>query len=231
MNFGCTASINSVTERESYFMKKMLIGIMIFFLIIPVDLINFNTHEMSINKVAYDETFPSIAHGNTVSQQFVPQYNQIKKLEIYVREVNCDVSQGYLRFCILDAEKEDVYEIKVPLTEMPSPGWYTIFSDIELIAGETYYLTIDAEEVLDGGPGLAFFTNVNTAATEEEGQELSYAGFKVENGNLKVSFEYMKPLYKLDYLAYYLFMILIVVFLIAKVKEIRRGEIGWEQHL
>lgn len=225
MNFGCTASINSVTERESYFMKKMLIGtgIMIFFLIIPVDLINFNTHEMSINKVAYDETFPSIAHGNTVSQQFVPQYNQIKNLEIYVREVNCDVSQGYLRFCILDAEKEDVYEIKVPLTEMPSPGWYTIFSDIELIAGETYYLNVDAIDVLDDGPGLAFFTAINTESREEEGQELTYAGFVVENGNLKVSFEYLKPLHKFDYLAYYFFAIFIVSFLVAKMNKIRRG--------
>lgn len=233
MNFDCTASINSVTERESYFMKKILIGvgIVLLFFTIPIEFLNLTTREISINKVAYDETFPSIAHGNTVSQQFVPQYNHIKRLEIYVREVNCDIGQGYLQFCILDAEKDHVYGAKIPLIEMPSPGWYTVFSDIELIAGETYYLTIDAVEVLDGGPGLAFFTNVNTAATEEEGQELSYAGFKVENGNLKVSFEYMKPLYKLDYLAYYLFMILIVVFLIAKVKEIRRGEIGWEQHL
>ena len=113
-------------------MKKMLIGIgiVIFFLIIPVDNIKFNTYETSVNKVAYDETFPSIAHGNTVSQQFVPQYNCIKKMEICLREVKGDSSQGYLQFCILDSKKKYVYEEKIPLTEMASPGWYTIFSDI-----------------------------------------------------------------------------------------------------
>ena len=225
MNFGCTASINSVTERESYFMKKIFIGvgIVLLFFIIPIEFLNFTTREISINKVAYDETFPSIAYGNTISQQFVPQYNHIKRLEICVREVNCDVSQGYLKFCILDAEKEDVYEIKIPLTEMPSPGWYTIFSDIELIAGETYYLNVDAIDVLDDGPGLAFFTAINTENREEEGQELTYAGFVVENGNLKVSFEYLKPLYKFDYLAYYLFAIFIVSFLVTKMNKIRKG--------
>ena len=233
MNSGCTVFINSVRERECCFMKKILIGIgiLILFLIIPIDNLNFNTYEMSINKVAYDETFPSIAHGNTVSQQFVPQYNYIKRLEICVREVKCDVSQGYLQFCILDAEKEEVYEVKVPLTKMALPGWYTVFSDIELIAGQTYYLNIDAVGTQDDGPGLAFFTDVNTAAVEEEGQELTYAGFKVENGNLKVSFEYERSLYKIDYLAYYLFTIFVVSFFVARVSKIKRGEIGWEQHL
>lgn len=204
-------------------MKKMLIGIgiVIFFLIIPVDNIKFNTYETSVNKVAYDETFPSIAHGNTVSQQFVPQYNCIKKLEICLREVKGDSSQGYLQFCILDSKKKYVYEEKIPLTEMASPGWYTIFSDIELLAGETYYLNIDVVDTLDDGPGLAFFTAPNAAAREEEGQVLTYAGFPVENGALKVSFEYLKPLLKFDYLTYYLFAIFIVIFLVAKVNKIR----------
>lgn len=233
MNSACIASINSVTERESCFMKKILvgIGIVLLFFIIPIESLNFTTREISINKAAYDETFPCIAHGNTVSQQFVPQYNYIKKLEICIREVKCDVSQGYLQFCILDAEKERVYEAEISLAEMPSPGWYTVFSDIELMAGKIYYLNIDAVDVLDEGPGLAFFTVINAECREEEGQELTYAGFNVENGKLKVSFEYIKPLDKFDYLAYYLFAIFIVVFGIAKVKGIRRGELGWEQHL
>lgn len=199
-------------------MKKILIGIGIisFFLIIPIEFLGFSTCEISINKIAYDETFPSIAHGNTVSQQFVPQFNYIKRLEIYVREVNCDVSQGYLQFCILDAEKETVYEEKVALTELVSPGWYTVFSDLELVGGKTYYLNIDAVDALDDGPGLGFYTVSNAEAKEEEGQMLYYGGFPIENCTLEVAFEYLKPLYKFDYLAYYLFVLFIFAFLVTK---------------
>ena len=100
---------------------------------------------------------------------------------------------------------------------MASPGWYAVFSELELIAGETYYLTVDAMETQDDGPGLGFFTSVDTAGREEEGQELTYAGFKVENGNLKISFEYLKPLQKFDYLAYYFF----VIFIVAKILKVK----------
>ena len=202
-------------------MKKILIGmgIILFFLILPFRFINFNTNEISTNKVAYDKTLPSIAHGNTVSQQFVPQYNNIKSLKIAVREMACDISQGYLQACILDSEKNFVLEEKIPLTELASPGWRLIFSDIELIAGETYYLNLDAVDVPDGGPGLSYYTMLNAASREEEGQELTYAGSKVECGNLKINFEYLKPLDKFDYLAYYLFAIFMVSFIITNLKR------------
>lgn len=203
-------------------MKKIVIGIgiVLFFLIIPIEYLNFTTREVSTNKVAYDKTFPSIAYGNTVSQQFVPQYDFIKRLEIYVREVKCDVSQGYLQFRILDAGKNSIYEVQVPLEKMASSGWYTVFSDIELIAGETYYLNVDAVETLDDGPGLGFFASIDTASKEEEGQKLTYAGSVMENRNLKVSFEYLKPLYKWDYLAYYLFMIFIIAKVLFKYERV-----------
>lgn len=204
-------------------MKKMLIGIgiIIFFLILPFRFININTNEISTNRVAYDRTLPSVAHGNTVSQQFVPQYNNIKSLKIAIREIACDMSQGYLQACILDSEQNLVLEEKIPLTEIASFGWCSIFYDIELIAGKTYYLNIDAVDTLDDGPGLSFYTMPNAACREEEGQELTYAGTKVEAGNLKINFEYLKPLHRLDYLAYYLFTIFIVVFLATSINKIR----------
>lgn len=213
-------------------MKKILmgIGIIIFFLILPFQYINFNTSEMSTNKVAYDRSFHSIAHGNVVSQQFIPQYNYIKSLKICVREVQCDMSQGYLQSCILDSEENVIYEGALPLAELGATGWHTIFTDVELNAGQTYYLNMNIVDALDDGPKLSFYTAFNAASIEEKGQVLIYAGAPVENGVLKVSFEYLKPLYKFDYLAYYFFTIFIVIFLITNMNKIR-GEMGWEQHL
>lgn len=202
-------------------MKKMLIGIgiVILFLIIPVDNIKFYNYETSVNKAAYDETFPGITHGNTVSQGFIPQYDYIKKIEIYIREVKGESRQGYWKFSILDSKKEPVYEEKISLTELASPGWYTVFSEIELMAGESYYLNIDAVDTLDAGPGLAIFTVPDAAAQEEEGQVLTYGEFPIENGTLKISFEYLKPLNRLDYLVFYLFAIFMVSFIITNLKR------------
>lgn len=225
MNFSCGAYSNNITEREECFMKKMLIGIgiVILFLIFPFHYMNFNTNIMSTNKVAYDRTLSSIANECTVSQQFVPQYNYIKKLDICVREINCNLSQGYLQSRILDSEKNVIYQGELPLTELASVGWRTIFNDIELVAGKTYYLNIDTVDALDGGPGLSFYTAFNAASEEEKGQVLTHAGTPVGNGALKVSFEYLKPLYRFEYLAYYLFAIFIVSFLVTKMNKIRKG--------
>lgn len=222
MNSNYGVSTNKIAEREDYFMKKILIGmgIVFFFLIIPFHYLNFNTNEMSTNKVAYDSSFQSIAHGNTVSQQFVPQYNHIKSLKIVIREIACDMSQGYLQACILDSGKNLVREEKIPLAEVVSTGWRSIFSEVNLIKGQTYYLNLNVVDTLDHGPGLAFYPTLIAASKEEEGQELTYAGVLVENGCLKVSFEYEKPLYKSDYLAYYLFVIFISSFFIVNIKKI-----------
>lgn len=205
-------------------MKKILIGIgiILFFLILPFRFINFNSNELSINGVAYDRTLPSIANGNIVSQQFVPQYNNIKSLKIAVREVTCDMSQGYLRACILDSEKNLVLEEKIPLTELPFWGEYPIFTDIELIAGKTYYLNIDIVDAIDDGPGFSFYTTFNAASEEERGQVLTYTGVPIENGSLKVTFEYLKPLHKFDYLAYYFFAIFIVGFFATRINGIKK---------
>lgn len=195
-------------------MKKMLIGIgiIIAFLFIPTDLINFSTEELSINKVAYDESFPSIAHGYTISQKFVPQYNHVKSLKVYVREIQCDISQGWLQCSILDSGENIICQEKLSLAEVISPGWYTIFEEVELTKGEMYYLNINTVGSLDDGPSLSFYTTLNAASKEEEGQKLFYAGFPIENCTLKVSFEYLKPLHRFEYLAYYFFAIFLLFF-------------------
>lgn len=182
----------------------MLIAFMLFF-ILPLDSVALSTNKVSKNKIAFDKSFPSVAHGYTVSQQFVPQYDYIKNLKICVREINCDTSQGYIQSSILDSNQNILYQGQLPLTELTYTGWYTVLTDIELHAGETYYLNVDTINALDDGPTLSFYTELNAASTEEEGQALTYASFPVENCVFKVFFEYQIPLNKFDYFGYYLF--------------------------
>lgn len=201
-------------------MKKILIGmgVVIFFLVFPIHFININTYEISTNKVAYDTKLPSIAHGRTVSQQFVPQYDDIESISICIREMACDMSSGYLNACIGDSEENVVWKEKVPLSQLVSLGWNPIFSNIQLTAGNTYYLNVEAVDTIDDGPVLSFYTTLIAAAKEEEGQRLTYDGSPIDNSTMKIKFEYAKPLNRWDYLAYYLFAVFVTAFFITNIK-------------
>ncbi len=200
-------------------MKKLLtlIGLLLsvaFFLLIPTTTIKADVR--SQNEIAYDKSFPSIAHGFTVSQQFIPQYSHIENLNICIRELKCDTSQGYLLANILDSTQNTVYQNKLSLSEITGTGWQTVLSDIKLKENETYYLTLDAVDVIDDGPTISYYTENNAANKEEVEQTMTYAGSIVTNGVLKTAFEYVVPLSKADYLAYYFFFILVIAIVISR---------------
>ena len=98
MNFSCGVYLNNIAEREEYFMKKILIGmgIILFFLVLPLHCLKVNTYVTSTNKVAYDRTLSSIAQGSIVSQQFVPQFSGIKKLDISFNGVKIQAADPFL---------------------------------------------------------------------------------------------------------------------------------------
>ncbi len=203
-------------------MKKILtlIGLLAtiaFFYAVPTQSIK--TSVLSENAVAYDQPFPSIAHGFTLSQQFIPQYDYIDSINIYIRELNCDINQGYVSACILDENQAILYRNRIALSELNSYGWQIILSNLTLSAGETYYLTLDAVDTIDNGPTIAFYTETNAASKEELEQVLTYATFPVENASLKLSFEYKVPLNKFDYLGYYLFALFLLTFICSRLYQ------------
>ncbi|MDE7478776.1 MAG: hypothetical protein K2M91_12675, partial [Lachnospiraceae bacterium] len=61
------------------------------------------TTVLSTNQVAYEQPVPSVAHGYVLSQQFIPQYDDMKRIEVYINALNCDKAQGFLHVQILDA--------------------------------------------------------------------------------------------------------------------------------
>lgn len=204
-------------------MKKIiitLIGIIttiVLFLFVPISSIQ--TSILSNNAIAYDQPFPSIAHGFTLSQPFVAQYDYIDSLKIYIREMNCDTKQGYLLACILDDKQTTIYQNKLALSEITNFGWQTILSDLNLSSDKVYYLTLNTIDALDDGPTIAFYTDIHAASKEELNQTLTYATFPVENASLKLSFEYKVPISKFDSLCYYIFMVFIITFICSNLYE------------
>lgn len=175
-----------------------------FFCIVPVAAIR-NT-VISENQIAYEKAILSIAYNYQVSQPFIPQYDYIEQIEICVNTSECDKSQGYLMVCILDSSSVKLYESTVSLADMPNYGWISVISNIQLKAGEQYYLTLDAVDTIDNGPAISFYPESVAASEEEKDQILSYVDVPIGQAVLKARFQYGVELSKTDYIAYYLFL-------------------------
>lgn len=175
-----------------------------FFCIVPVAAIR-NT-VISENYVSYDQAIPSVAHGYQLAQQFVPQFDDMEHIDIYVNTLECNKHNGYLLGELRDSDQIPIYKKRIALSDLPDYGWVSIVSNIDLQAGETYYLLLDAMETTDGGPKISFYASEVAASEEEKGQKLTYATFPLENSVLRARFQYSVELSKTDYIVYYLFL-------------------------
>lgn len=168
------------------------------------------TSIVSENKVSYEQPVPSVAHGWILSQQFVPRYERIESIDVYLNALSCGREEGYLHIKIADSSVEVLYDNKLPLARLPEYGMTSIVQDVRLAAGNTYNLSIEAVGTLDDGPAVSFFPNEIAANEEESGGSLSYAGQRLENAVLRASFHYSVPLSWINYLAYCLFIAFVV---------------------
>lgn len=171
---------------------------------------------LSENRVAYDQPIPGIAHGYAISQQFVPQYDHVEGIEIYINTLSCDVSQGSLRVNILDAGRVCVYEGHIELQTLPAYGMTEIAQEIQLQAGSTYFLEMEAVDTVDAGPAVSFYPTSTAACTEEAGMTLAYGGLSLEDSVLRVAFRYSVPPAVGDKIVYCLFLIFVCCFLVEK---------------
>lgn len=206
-------------------LKTKIIPTVISILVIAVFLLTapsfVKTTVLSKNRVAYEKPMTSVAHGYLLSQQFVPQYDDVEMIEIYVNALNCDVTQGAVRVNVLDAELTSVYENDILLSELPGYGRTEAVKDLRLQSGRTYYLTIEAVDTIDDGPSFSYYPTGIAAGTEQSGCTLSYAGLPLENSVLRVSFCYSVPAASADYIVYCLFLIFVVCFLTEAALKLR----------
>ncbi len=168
------------------------------------------TSIVSENKVSYEQPVPSVAHGFILSQQFVPRYEQLERIEVYINALSCSREEGYLDIRITDSSAEVLYENQLPLAALPEYGMTPVVKEVRLETGNTYKLSIEAVDTLDDGPAISFFPNEIAANEEESGGGLTYAGQRLENAVLRASFCYSVPLPPVNYLAYCLFIVFLI---------------------
>lgn len=173
---------------------------------------------ISDNQVSYEQPIPSIAHGYQIAQKFIPQHDFIESVQIYVSTLECSKTQGYLMTRILDSAHNPIYEKATNISELPDYGCQDILNNISVDSGDTYYLTVDAVDTIDDGPVVLFYPTEIAASKEEENQQLTYAGLPLDNSVLKITFQYGVPVLKTDYIAYYLFLSLILAMIISHIK-------------
>lgn len=168
------------------------------------------TSIVSENKVSYEQPVPSVAYGRILSQQFVPQYEQIQSIDVYINALSCSQDQGALHIKITDSSEEVLYDQNLPLSMLPAYGMTPVVKNVTLTVGSTYHLSIEAVDTLDDGPAISFFPNEIAANEEESGGVFTYAGQRLENSVLRATFRYSVPLPLVNDLAYCLFIAFII---------------------
>lgn len=219
--------MNCLMERHIRKMKKLTVIVwaimtLVFFCIIQMVIIR--KPIISGNQVSYEKMILSVAYGYQVSQSFVPQYDYVEQIEIFVNALECDKSQGSLVASIFDSEKTQIYKNEVSLDEMPDYGGVTIAMDASLQSGEVYYLTLEAVGTMDNGPAIAFYPTSIAASEEEKEQILTYVDVPVGQSVLKVRFQYGAELPKTDYVVYYLFLSFVTFMILSKFPFWKREE-------
>jgi hypothetical protein len=200
-------------------MKKIKYALIILFiliisLIIPIKGI-YRT-KVSNNKPGHEMPIPSMAHGYQISQQICPAKDYIDSLFLCISSLNCDTQQGYLSVNLIDSNNVTVYENNIPLSELPTYGWFEAVSGVEVTAGDTYYLTVETIDATDDGPVISYYRSDHAEAVEEEGGLLTYAYLALDECTLKLRIIYNVGLSGYEYIVYYVFIIFIVSFIAHK---------------
>jgi hypothetical protein len=208
----------SVTNRcgKELPMKRIKYCLLIIFticfvLIIPLRFIK--RTETSANKPGHEMSIPTVAYGYLISQQIVPNYDYIDSIVLCINSLNCDTSQGSLSIHLLDFDMNAVYENNIPLSELPTYGWFDAIKNVTVSSGDTYYLTVETIDCIDDGPAISYFRSNTAAAAEEENHQLTYAYLPLDDCVLKLRIIYDEPLSRPEYIVYYIFILFIASFL------------------
>lgn len=207
-------------------MKKIrMIGVIVIvsivFLIFGLKL-HMSNEVISENQISYEQTIPSIAHGYRMKQCFVPQYEKIEEICIYVDALSCAREQGYLSILLLDESQDVYYEKEIPFSDLPDYGWVEVVSDIDVEKQECYSLVLESMEAVDDGPKISFYASEIAASVEEINQPFSYADIEMEDCDLRMRFVYQVEIRKDEYLILYLFVVFLACVITSKIQNIKK---------
>lgn len=164
----------------------------------------------SQNGVAYDQKIDLGVFRHQIEQQFVPQYEQLDMLKVYVDASECAKETGSLLVMIMDENQKIVFDSAYDFSELPAYGWLEIATHLRLSTEHVYRILIKSVDCTGAGPKLSFFDAALAAAVEQQGHHLIYAGIEDANMALRITFTYKVPIKAYEYLVYYIFGLIIV---------------------
>lgn len=191
----------------SFFLAAAMVLVILYLCFFRLPARSVTKEVIAQNGVAYEQKINSVAYGYALTQPFVPQYERLKRLEIYIDAIDCDKSQGVLQMTLTDAQNQVLVQKKTALQDLPEYGWLEFETDIVLSTKEQYALTVETLEALGDGPRISFYSAELAASEEEKGQVLTYAGNPVEDAVLRAEFTYIVPAAARVYLVYAVFLL------------------------
>lgn len=147
------------------------------------------------DQVDYNQEFIDLKQGMLVSQAFVPGYEHIESIKVYIDITFCDKANEDIEIAIEDRMEKQVYQRSISRQDMKDCGWQEAVSDVDLKAGEIYYLKVSSDDTTDNPPKLAI----------------------TDAGKMCTQIVYAEGLGKEDYTAYYLLVILLTGIILAHI--------------
>lgn len=198
-------------------MKKIYGIVVTILLIIAVSCKFVDRDVTSASGTAYEQKVDSVAFGYCLEQTFVPAYEQIESISIFVDTSQCAKETGRLEMRIQDQEGQEICAASVDIVSLPQLGWQDMPVNQKLETGKKYKIILESVDCIDVGPKISFY-DVRLAGTkEQEGYHLVYAGMDVDNSALRIRFNYKVPIKVYEYLGYYVFILLIGLMVIDKI--------------
>ena len=139
--------------------------------------------------------FWNLESGYAVRQPFVPSYNKLKKVNIYLDNTFVSSNMENLVVEVFDLEGNCVYMKKIPRLAIINYRWQEVTSGLELESGEGYYLNLSMDTQTDTEAGVMKIA-------------------KKESGRLCMQITYEKPLTQDEYLPFYLLIICVAVMIV-----------------
>lgn len=165
---------------------------------------------VSQSGVAYEQKVDSVAFGYRLEQDFMPQYESLEMVKIYIDTSECTRDAGALQVSILNQYKEQMFCTTIPISELPQYGWVEVPVHMQMTLGEVNTLVLESVDCVDYGPKISFLDSRLAASAEQKGFHLVYAGMDVEHSALRAEFVYAVPIAIYEYLVYYVFGLILI---------------------
>lgn len=206
---------------------KYIIGFITLALILlvwPYGIIKSDTTSRSI---AEDEkSTGNITWDMPVIQEFVPQYDFIKSIEISLDRNNGESVRGRFYFKVFDSNLELVKTYEMNIVDLEDNSFTEMPLNIFVESGQTYYFRIEVKYEGEIPPRLRYRTL--SGAGPVENRTFYYGNDVMEDASASVRYNYKQDLRVSQILAYDSFLVLAALYLLSCLRKKYAGKLDTE---